>query len=43
MEDLNEAGRIYAVMNELNKGLLYTDLPRQQVRQLLKILKTAET
>jgi dihydroxy-acid dehydratase len=28
MEDLNEAGGIYAVMNELNKkGLLYTDLP----------------
>lgn len=27
MEDLNEAGGIYAVMNELNKkGLLYTDL-----------------
>lgn len=28
MEDLNEAGGIYAVMNELNKkNLLYTDLP----------------
>ncbi len=27
MEDLNEAGGVYAVMNELNKkGLLYTDL-----------------
>ena len=27
MEELNEAGGIYAVMNELNKkGLLYTDL-----------------
>ena len=26
MEDLNEAGGVYAVMNELNKkGLLYTD------------------
>lgn len=28
MEDLNEAGGVYAVMNELNKkGLLYTDIP----------------
>ena len=27
MEDLNEAGGVYAVMNELNKkGLLNTDL-----------------
>ena len=37
MEDLNEAGGVYAVMNELNKkGLLYTDLHdcyRQDCRQ----------
>ena len=27
MEDLNDAGGVYAVMNEINKlGLLYTDI-----------------
>ena len=42
MEDLNEAGGVYAVMNELNKKDLYTDRTTVTERQLEKISQDAK-
>ncbi len=44
MEDLNRAGGVYAVMNELNKkGLLHTDcLDCNRKRQWVRILRVRE-